>query len=54
MSQPFHIEVSHRRVLAIALPIMLANVSQPLSASSTPRSAGCPSRTISAPSPSDR
>jgi multidrug resistance protein, MATE family len=30
MSQPFQIDVSHRRVLAIALPIMLANVSQPL------------------------
>jgi multidrug resistance protein, MATE family len=30
MSQPFQTEVSHRRVLAIAMPIMLANVSQPL------------------------
>jgi multidrug resistance protein, MATE family len=30
MSQTFHIDVSHRRVLAIAGPIMLANVSQPL------------------------
>jgi multidrug resistance protein, MATE family len=30
MSQPFQTQVSHRRVLAIAVPIMLANVSQPL------------------------
>jgi MATE family multidrug resistance protein len=30
MSQPFKTDVSHRRVLAIAVPIMLANVSQPL------------------------
>jgi MATE family multidrug resistance protein len=30
MSTPFAFEVSHRRVFAIALPIMLANVSQPL------------------------
>lgn len=30
MSPPFATEVSHRRVFAIALPIMLANVSQPL------------------------
>ena len=30
MSQPFKTDVSHRRVLAIAGPIMLANVSQPL------------------------
>jgi MATE family multidrug resistance protein len=30
MSQPFRTEISHRRVLDIAVPIMLANVSQPL------------------------
>src|SRR3990170_1541902 len=30
MSQPFNTDVSHRKVLAIAVPIMLANVSQPL------------------------
>jgi MATE family multidrug resistance protein len=30
MSQPFKTDVSHRNVLAIAVPIMLANVSQPL------------------------